>query len=434
MRLVAGSVSYVESSVFNRADLAKSTVAERIMDEILNAILKDEHTLERRRVQQIVGFCGNGKLSDDSECSSQFRAILRNVRPPILKKYADECLDGTNPRDYNSGLIFQDIVNVVGERLGFDVEHGFYRGSSSRIGHDGLWNSDEFSFVIEVKTSDISVKLEKIAGYRKSLIESNEIDAKKSSVLIVLGRQDTGDLEAQIRGSKYALDIRLIGIDALFVLLEVVGKLRDPSTLYRIVEILKPIEYIRVDKLVGIIFPISQDIPFNDEPEVTEQEETVDIKRPDTTSEANSPTRSPASPVDFPEECIARINKRLGKTLIKNGRVTYTSSDNTTNVVLLNSKRYDDPNRNGYWYGFRPNQDEFLSAKESSYVAFGCGNEDKTVLIPFLRFKEFIPDLWATLSANGELSHKHVIIVESENGLAIRVGNRLVDIDEYSLQ
>ena len=403
------------------------------MDEILNAILKDEHTLESRRVQQIVGFCGNGKLSDDSECSSQFRAILRNVRPPILKKYADECLDGTNPRDANSGLILQDIANVVGERLGFDVEHGFYRGSSSRIGHDGLWNSDEFSFVVEVKTSDISVKLETIGGYRESLIESNEIDAKKSSVLIVLGRQDTGALEAQIRGSKYTLDIRLIGIDALFQLLDVKGNLREPSTMHRIVEILKPIEYIRVDKLVRIIFPTAQDISYIDEPDIPVKKETDDTERPHTTSKDDSSARSHKSPVEFYEECIVRINRKLDKNLIKNGRVTYTSSDKTTNVVLLNSKRYDGPNGDGYWYGFRPNQDVFLSGKESSFVAFGCGSENRVILIPFESFREFIPELSATYNNDGELTHSHVFIVESENGFALKVGDRFVVLDEYVL-
>ena len=380
-----------------------------------------------------MAICGNGKLSDGSECSGQFRGFLKNVPSRILRKFADECLDGTNPRNSNTGLILQDVANEVGKRLEFDVEHGFYRGSPSRIGYDGLWKSNSFSFVIEVKTSDLSVKMENIAGYRDRLIDSKKIEPKKSSVLIVLGRQDTGDLEAQIRGSKYAWDIRLIGIDALFRLLEIKEELSDPNTKYQIVELLKPIEYTRVDKMVEIIFSTSRDISSIDEPDVTEQEEIVEVGRIRTTSVANASTRSHASPVRFYEKCIARINQKLSKHLIKNGRVTYTSSDKTTNVVLLNSKRYDDPYGNDYWYGFRPNQDEFLSGKESSFVAFGCGSENKIVLIPFGRFKEFIPELKATYSASGELSHSHVIIVESEDGYSLRVGDRFVDIDEYSV-
>ena len=36
-----------------------------------------------------------------------------------------------------------------------------------------------------------------------------------SSILIVVGRDDTGELEAQVRGSRHAWDIRLISADAL---------------------------------------------------------------------------------------------------------------------------------------------------------------------------------------------------------------------------
>jgi hypothetical protein len=57
--------------------------------------------------------------------------------------------------------------------------------------------------------------LEKIASYRQRLIEQNKVDKSKSSILIIVGRDDTGELEAQIRGSKYAWDIRIISTDAL---------------------------------------------------------------------------------------------------------------------------------------------------------------------------------------------------------------------------
>ncbi len=58
----------------------------------------------------------------------------------------------------------------------------------------------------------------------------------KSSILIVVGRQDTGDLEAQVRGSRHAWEIRLISVDALLQLMNRQGEARrsrdcfqDPS-------------------------------------------------------------------------------------------------------------------------------------------------------------------------------------------------------------
>jgi hypothetical protein len=169
------------------------------MDRILSTLLNDLPALEERRVEQVVGFCGNGKLSDESVCSISFREFLKNVPSRFLSSYAAHCLDSTSERNSNSGLILQDVVNEIGDRLGFDVEPGAYRGSPNRPGHDGLWKSDTFSFVIEVKTSDLSIKLEKLARYRHQLVEASKIDEDRSSILIILGRQDTGDLEAQIR-------------------------------------------------------------------------------------------------------------------------------------------------------------------------------------------------------------------------------------------
>lgn len=140
-----------------------------------------------------------------------------------------------------------------------------------------------------------------------------------------------------------------------------------------------------------------------------------------------------ASPVKFYEKCIARINQKLNKHLIKNGKVTYSSSDKTTNVVLLNSKTYSSPRGKSYWYGFRPNQNEFLSSQEASFVAFGCGSENKIILIPFDRFKVFIPKLKTTNDEDGKLVHSHVFIVESKEGFDMRVGDRYEDITDFVL-
>jgi len=57
-----------------------------------------------------------------------------------------------------------------------------------------------------------------LAQYRSRLVEEGKIDREKSSLLIVVGRQETGDLEAQIRGSRHAWDIRLLSADSLLKL------------------------------------------------------------------------------------------------------------------------------------------------------------------------------------------------------------------------
>ncbi|MGC4023045.1 MAG: hypothetical protein QM734_14420 [Cyclobacteriaceae bacterium] len=97
------------------------------------------------------------------------------------------------------------------------------------------------------------------------MIEQDRVSKDKSSILIVVGQQDTGDLEAQIRGSKHAWDIRLISTDSLLNLLTLKETLNHTKTIQQINELLKPKEYTRIDKLIDLIFVTSKDLQL-DEP------------------------------------------------------------------------------------------------------------------------------------------------------------------------
>ena len=176
--------------------------------------------LETKQVHQIIGFAGSGKLTDGSACSGEFRAFLAQVPSAKLAEYASQCLSQSFT---DSGLALQDAVNEVGARLGAEVTPGLYHGNRRQVGHDGVWAFPSgHAIVVEVKTTDAyRIDLDTIARYRKSLVESGDIQETASSMLLVVGRQDTGDLEAQIRGSRHAWDIRIISVDALLRLLTI---------------------------------------------------------------------------------------------------------------------------------------------------------------------------------------------------------------------
>ena len=199
-----------------------------------------------------MAFAGDGKLSDSGPSAPEFRAFLAQIPSALLVRYVDECLtDSFN----GSGLVLQDVINEIGRRLGFDVVPGRYRGVAGQIGLDGLWRSQEgHAFVIEVKTTDTyRVDLDTIIGYRTALVQSDGISEDRSSVLIVVGRQDTGDLEAQIRGSRHAWDVRLISSEALLKLLAVKEDVDDPHVRRRIHAILIPREFTRLDEIVDVL-------------------------------------------------------------------------------------------------------------------------------------------------------------------------------------
>jgi len=84
----------------------------------------------------------------------RFRAFLgKNVKEVgELRDHIEECLR-TSGEQYNKAL--QDLVNFIGQFLGFEVTFDRYRGVSNEIGFDGHWKSPTgFHIVIEVKTSD----------------------------------------------------------------------------------------------------------------------------------------------------------------------------------------------------------------------------------------------------------------------------------------
>jgi len=208
--------------------------------------VKDKH------VQQVIAFSGDGQLKDGSDTSDEFRSFLSAIPSELLQKYADQCMKDSFT---DSGLALQDIINQVGKRLGFDVNYGRYRGGKGHIGYDGLWKfPDGHHLVVEVKTTDAyRIDLNTIVEYKKSLIKKDLVSENESSILIVVGRKDTGDLEAQIRGSRFAWDIRLISVDALIRLMFLKQEVEDPKIVKRIYDILIPREFTKLDEIVEIL-------------------------------------------------------------------------------------------------------------------------------------------------------------------------------------
>lgn len=183
------------------------------MKPLLSLLKNDPAQADQLSVEQVLALCGSGKLLDTSDCSRDFREYLRIATSINLAKYLQSCLQSPFDR---SGSALQDIVNELGRRLDYDVENGLYQGRSNAIGFDGIWSdATGRTIVVEVKTTDAyRINLDTIGGYRSELIRSGKI-TNESSVLLIVGRQDTGDLEAQVRGSKHAWVVRIISADAL---------------------------------------------------------------------------------------------------------------------------------------------------------------------------------------------------------------------------
>lgn len=335
-----------------------------------------------KHIQQIIAFAGRGRLRDHNPTSAEFREFLSVIPSDMLKTYAEECLEDSFK---DSGLALQDIVNQVGVRLGFEVDYGRYRGTVKHVGFDGVWRFPSgHAVVVEVKTTDAyRIDLNKIAGYRRALISQDEMSEDQSSVLIIVGRKDTGDLEAQIRGSRHAWDIRLISVDALLRLMHLKENLEDPQTIHRIHEILIPREFTKLDEIVEILFSTAEEAKQEELPEAEEQE-----------AEEVSKTRG--SPKAFHEACITRIEEHLSKNLVRRVRTGYVSPDEETALTCVVSKEYHRGGHPSYWFAFHPHQKEFLEQAQRGFLALGCGSEENVLLVPLADLEGWLDDLWTT--------------------------------------
>ena len=153
--------------------------------------------VEEFTIEQVVKAAGTGELKDKSKCSEELRSFLSEVHSEKIDGYIKHCL---SKNFVKSGLVLQDLINELGRRLDYQVENELYQGTTSAVGFDGVWESPEGqSIVVEVKTTDaFRISLDAIAKYRQGLITLNRVTAL-SSILIIVGRDDTGELEAQVR-------------------------------------------------------------------------------------------------------------------------------------------------------------------------------------------------------------------------------------------
>lgn len=374
--------------------------------------------IAHKSIEQLVKIAGDGLLKDGSRTSEEIREFFAAVRTTVLQTYLNHCLDSAFT---DSGLVLQDIVNELGGRLGCDVQRGLYRGKQKAVGFDGIWKfPDGYCVVVEVKTTDVyNISLDKIARYRNELISANNI-SDRSSVLVVVGRNDTDSLEAQVRGSRHGWDIRIISAEKLLKLVEIKEAADNKQTIQKIRTVLTPLELTRVDFIVDLLATTAEDI----------KEEVVAA---DGEALLLSPGRKEKStPVAFHEDVISRLRKALSVELKKETRSLYVSQENALSARVLVSKAHIGGANKYYWYAFHPHYRDALEEYKKSYIAFGCGGADKILLFDLAEFIAWLPKMNKT--EKDDRVYWHVHFVEDETGKIeprFKGGARPVDVTSH---
>jgi len=219
--------------------------------------------------------------------------------------------------------------------------------------------------LVEVKTTDyVAISLDRIAQYKDKLCADKRIKPD-ASMLIVVGREDTGALEAQVRGSRYAWDMRLISIERLLKLVQIKEKSDDPATLVQIRQLLQPFEYTKIDRIIDVIFTTAVDV----------EDQIVEPAPSENTEKAPGVCRQERTDPDLLNwkrlQAVEAFARSKGRELVRHSRTLFWSSDKSLRACCAVSKRYEN-NYQPYWYAFHPNWDRFLAEGEDAYFVLSC--------------------------------------------------------------
>lgn len=219
-----------------------------------------------------------GKLDDSGGEDSpreRFRRFLRKSATSVgqLRDYVEECLRQTDTQ-YSRAL--QDLVNRVGELLGFEIQFGRYKGTSTEIGFDGYWRSHSgFHIVVEVKTSETyPIKTSQLVRYVDELISDRQIpNWERALGLYVIGKPDPGtkQLEHSIIAERRTERLRTISVDSLLTLAELMEQ--ADITHDDVLSIIRP-SGPNIDHLVNLIARLRASVGASDTVATVSSEES----------------------------------------------------------------------------------------------------------------------------------------------------------------
>jgi hypothetical protein len=238
-------------------------------------------------------------------------------------------------------------------------------------------------------------------------------------------RQDTGDLEAQVRGSRHAWDIRLISAEALLKLVRLKQTAEGPETGRKIRSLLIPTEYTRLDGMIDVMFTAAKDV---EEGAVEAASGEDEIIAGEESAEKASPTKAAYEFTDSASlqrkrgEIVHAVEIKHSVTLSKESRALFGDGAGRVRLACTISKRYHSRS-NPYWYAYHPHWDEYLSHAETGLLVLGCMDLDFAFAIPRPVVHSLLDGLNIMVRPDGE-RYWHIHLVEARGEYALQLPKR----------
>jgi hypothetical protein len=385
---------------------------------------ENKEGIQSKTLAQILKFAGEGKLADGNECSSEFRELLTVLPLEVVREYANQLITAKETDFPDRSFALQDLVNELGKRLGFAVSPGLYRGRVGESGHDGLWidPDDQHAIIIETKSSTTyRIRLESIARYRIELQKTRSLNESYPALIVVGESADTTDLEAQIRGSRQAWDIRVISFEALLKLATLKINTDEPDSAELIRKVLVPREYTKLDPLVDIVSFIARDVSN----EIDQSSEDVD----------ESDDKSYVSKLDTAQlrsEAKDILARKLDHGLKDVSRTLLESEDGSVGICYGQSRAYEKANYVGYWFGLRDHQIKFLDGHREKYLAYHCVGTG-LLLIQWDDLQKHLGSLGQSFFRGRHWYHLHLQVSKGKIRLRPSLPHEPIDVTRWLL-
>jgi hypothetical protein len=116
---------------------------------------------------------------------------------------------------------------------------------------------------------------------------------------------------------------------------------------------------------------------------------------------------------------LSGFSLELGTPLIADTVGKHRNADGSERVAISISKRYDSRANYPYWYGYRPDWQEYLAAGTNGYLLLGMVDRPEGYALPLSFLTPLLPLLNTTTEPGTGRMHWHMHVVEQTDGLAL---------------
>jgi hypothetical protein len=230
-----------------------------------------------------------------------------------------------------------------------------------------------------------------------------------------------------VRGSRHAWDIRIVSADSLAKLV-LLKEETEEDTSAKISEILKPIEYTRVDKIIELAFSAAREASDTDE--ISEDEEPDED---DSEVQRYIQDHTPRKILDSArEKALAALSEKVGSSLIRKSKALYWSPDvgHQIRAVATVSKRYKG---RFFWYAYHPTWDAFLAEGTKGFFLLAGIGLPRAYAIPRKWIHAMLPRLNTTKTEDRVYYHIHLEQLPDGSMQLKHAAGEVTRVEEFAL-